>query len=231
MIAEHFDLYDEEGVSLGTSKARDQVHRDGDWHRSVALWIVRARGSLIVQRRSLAKDTHPGAFTASVSGHYAAGEQIEQVLREAREEIGVAVTTRDLVPAGVWRSDDRPGPGLIDRELMDVFLWPLERDLLEFSPDPVEVMGLAEIEVADFQDLLNGVVTTIQGSWLATGSSSVASIALTARDFVPMVEYHQHVARAALAYLSGTSPDSSKNVVQGRPVELIPYGDSRADTA
>jgi isopentenyldiphosphate isomerase len=230
MTAELFDLYDGEGAPLGTSKPRDQVHRDGDWHRSVALWIVRARGSLIVQRRSLAKDTHPGAFTASVSGHYAAGEQLEQVLREAREEIGVAVSAGDLVPVCVWRSDDRPGPGLIDRELMDIFLWPLERDLTEFSPDRGEVMGLAEIEVAGFQDLLNGSASTLQAQWLATGSSSIATIALTVRDFVPAVEYHRHVARAALAYLSGARPDSSKNLVQGRPVESITYGDSRADT-
>jgi isopentenyldiphosphate isomerase len=209
MIAEYFDLYDGDGHPLGIRKRRDQVHRDGDWHRSVALWIVRARGSLVVQRRSLSKDTHPGAFTASVSGHYSAGEQLEHVLREAEEEIGVAAVPGDLVPAGIWHSDDRPAPGVIDREHMDVFLLPMEQDLTAFSPDSDEVMGLAEIEAAEFLALLNGLRRTISAAWVAVGSQSAVAIDLAVSDFVPMADYHRHVVIAALEYLSRIKRDST----------------------
>jgi isopentenyldiphosphate isomerase len=230
MTAEHFDLYDDEGRPLGTRRPRDRVHRDGDWHRSVALWIVRARGTLVVQRRSLTKDTHPGAFTASVSGHYAAGEQLEHVLREAQEEIGAVARADDLVPVGLWRNDDRPAPWIVDRELVDVFLWPLEQDLEAFAPDPGEIMGLAEIGVTDFQDLLSGAKQAIEGAWLSAQGGGLATISLAARDLVPTVEYHQHVVRAALAYLSGTKPDSAQHVWEGPRVHSLTYGDRSANT-
>ncbi len=229
MTAEYFDLYDGDGHPLGTTKARDQVHRDGDWHRSVALWIVRARGTVVVQRRSPSKDTYPGAFTASVSGHYAAGERLEQVLREAREEIGVEASAADLVPVCTWADDDRPAPGIVDRELLDVYLWPLERELGSFSPEPAEVMGLAEIDLSAFDDLLSGARPVIKGTWLPAGGTSAAPIDLTAGDFVPMAKYHRHVVRFALAYLARlNSPGSA---LPDPCVQSLTYGESGSDTA
>src|SRR5579871_6856022 len=112
-MTERFDVYDHAGRPLGLSKARDQVHRDGDWHRSIALWIVRPDGRLVFQRRSATKDTWPGRLTGSVTGHYAAGETLAEVLREAQEEIGLCVGREALVPLGVWRNDDAPAPGVI----------------------------------------------------------------------------------------------------------------------
>lgn len=220
MIAEYFDLYDGDGRPLDAAKPRELVHRDGDWHRSLALWIVRARGSLVVQRRSFLKDTHPGEYTASVSGHYATGEQLEDVLREAQEEIGVAAAIGDLVPAFSWRNDDRSAPGIVDRELMDVYLWPLERELATFTPDPDEVVGLAEIRAADFLELLNGVRPTIPGAWIAAGSHSAITISLALRDFVPMDAYYYQVVLAAREYLSGSKNGAAVNTVEGQRVNL-----------
>jgi len=88
-MGELFDLYDASGQPLGLAKERALVHRDGDWHRSIHLWIVRTGGGLIFQRRSAAKDTWPNRLAVSVGGHYAAGEGLLEVLREAREEIGL----------------------------------------------------------------------------------------------------------------------------------------------
>jgi len=230
MIAEYFDLYDADGNPLGASKPREQVHRDGDWHRSIALWIVRARGSLVVQRRSLSKDTHPGAFTASVSGHYAAGEHIEQVLREAQEEIGVAAVPGDLVPVCVWRNDERPAPDMIDRELMDVFLWPMEQDLASFTPDPNEVMGLAEIDASAFLALLNGARKAIPALWMPVENRSIMPIDLVESDFVPAADYHRRVVLAALKYLSETSSETSRDAVKGQRGQALSHGETSADT-
>ena len=42
---------------LGIGKARGEVHRDGDWHRSVHVWLVSsAERSLLLQQRSETKD-------------------------------------------------------------------------------------------------------------------------------------------------------------------------------
>ena len=41
----------EEPRALGTLKPRGEVHRDGDWHRSVHVWLIDAAGRLLLQRR------------------------------------------------------------------------------------------------------------------------------------------------------------------------------------
>src|SRR5579862_1982864 len=98
---EMFDLYDADGRSLGRSKAREEVHRDGDWHRSAHVWIYTGEGCLLFQRRAHDKDTWPGRLDASIGGHYRAGEDRDGVVREAQEELGLAVSLAELIPLGV----------------------------------------------------------------------------------------------------------------------------------
>lgn len=56
---EHFDVLQEDGTPTGFSKARSQVHRDGDWHRSTHIWVIAQNGRILVQKRSSLKDTFP----------------------------------------------------------------------------------------------------------------------------------------------------------------------------
>ena len=202
-VPEYFDLYDEQGRPLGRSRERAQVHLDGGWHRSLFLWIVRADGRLIFQRRSHDKDTRPGLLTASVSGHYAAGEGLDEALREAREEIGIAARAEELIPLGSLREVDYPAPGLVDRELQDMFLWPLELPLAALLPDPVELAGLAEIAPADLLRLLTGQAGTLRAPYLAVGTHAIVQAELTRDDFVPTPQLHLRIADAALRHAAG----------------------------
>src|SRR5437870_920751 len=93
---ELFDLCDERGTLLGRSKARARVHRDGDWHRSLHVWVVLAgegaggRGpEVLFQKRSAGKDTWPGRVDVAVTGHFRAGEGTAEALRECDEEVGL----------------------------------------------------------------------------------------------------------------------------------------------
>jgi isopentenyldiphosphate isomerase len=205
MTAEYFDLYDALGIRTGARKRRDLVHRDGDWHRSISLWIARHDGRIVLQRRSSTKDTRPGLLTASVSGHYAAGEALTDVLREAREEIGVPAAAEMLAPLGVWRLDDIPAPGMVDREIQDVFLWPLELPLTQFDPDPLEVCGLAEIRAEDLDDLARGRIDAVPATYLGNGRAA-SPITVAAAEFVPQWQGYRRIARAALALASGRGP-------------------------
>src|SRR4051812_13685106 len=95
---ELFDLYAADGSPLGQRKARGLVHRDGDWHRSLHVWVVlREPGGgprVLLQRRHADKDTWPRAVDVAVAGHYRAGESLNEALRESEEEIGLALTPR-----------------------------------------------------------------------------------------------------------------------------------------
>jgi isopentenyldiphosphate isomerase len=51
------------------------VHRDGDYHRAVEVWIyVESTGELVLQKRADGKDSWPGRWDTSSAGHITAGD-------------------------------------------------------------------------------------------------------------------------------------------------------------
>jgi 16S rRNA (adenine1518-N6/adenine1519-N6)-dimethyltransferase len=126
------DILDESGRVSGSAE-RSRVHREGLRHRAVHLVVLDGAGRrMLLQKRSSAKDTCPGMWDTSVGGHVGAGEdQLEAVLREAAEELGLRLDAEDLESAGVH---DVELPG--DRE--HVTSW-FVRHEGPFQPDPSEV--------------------------------------------------------------------------------------------
>ena len=53
---ERLDVLAEDGNFTGETKIPAEVHRDGDWHCTFHLWIVRERRYVLLQRRSGSKD-------------------------------------------------------------------------------------------------------------------------------------------------------------------------------
>jgi len=54
---------------------RSEVHRDGDYHRAVHVWIYsESTGELLLQRRADCKDSWPGKWDISSAGHISAGD-------------------------------------------------------------------------------------------------------------------------------------------------------------
>lgn len=88
---ELFDIVDERDQVIGQAP-RGQVHREGLWHRAVHILIFNRRGELFLQKRSMAKDSFPGAWDSSASGHLDAGEDYDTAAwRELEEEIGLTL--------------------------------------------------------------------------------------------------------------------------------------------
>ena len=154
--AEQLDIYDDSGRHLGT-KARDAVHRDGDWHRVFHVLIVRTDPdqdpTVVLQRRSEAKAAFPGLLDLSATGHLEAGEEPRDGLRELAEEMGIDADPADLVPLGVRRVVDASGEGKLNKELAHVFLLADQRPLRDYRPDPREVSGVAEAGIEDLLGL------------------------------------------------------------------------------
>ncbi len=216
-MPELFDLYDQTGRPLGRTKPRDEVHRDGDWHRSAHVWIFTTDRRLLFQRRASDKDTWPGRLDASVGGHYHAGESVEEgVRRDAREELGLTLTPDELIPLGVRRVESRE-PGIDDRELQDIYLLRRDLPLTAYQPDPVEIDALVLLGAADAAWLHAEEVgseseiddiPSAEAASLAVGSGAVVRpIIVTPRDLIPgRGAYITAIARAVSDVLAGRPP-------------------------
>src|ERR1700704_1447588 len=88
---EIFDVVNDRDEVIGR-EIRAEVHRLGLRHRAVHVLVFNRRGELFLQKRSMKKDTFPGAWDSSTSGHLDTGEDYDAcALRELWEEIGLKV--------------------------------------------------------------------------------------------------------------------------------------------
>lgn len=87
--AEVFDVVDaRDSVLFQASRA--SVHKEKLFHRAIHVFVFNSAGQLYLQRRSMTKDTAPGKWVSSCSGHVDAGENYDAAaLRELGEEIGL----------------------------------------------------------------------------------------------------------------------------------------------
>jgi len=88
---EIFDVVNERDEVTGQA-TRGEVHARRLRHRAVHALAFDAAGRVFLQKRSMLKDTSPGCWDSSCSGHLDSGEGYEAaVVRELGEEIGLAV--------------------------------------------------------------------------------------------------------------------------------------------
>jgi isopentenyldiphosphate isomerase len=151
MHIELVDVLTDEGLLTGRTKAKDLVHRDGDWHGAAHLWNVSSDGRVLLQRRALVKESWPGLWDVSVAGHVTAGETaLAAVVRETREELGLAVDASDLSPLGRIRYHCALRPDYVENEFHDIFLLRRDVALSSLRLDPLEVADVAYVHPSAF---------------------------------------------------------------------------------
>lgn len=139
--AELLDVLDEQGRPTGETKPRGLVHRDGDWHRAVHVWLVRSDGDVVLQRRSADKEIEPLRLDVSVGGHLQAGELDIDAVREVEEELGLFLKPGALHHL-LTLTTERRYPGVTDREHQEVYVVRDDTPLAHYvlKPDEVEVV-------------------------------------------------------------------------------------------
>ena len=201
--AELFDIVRADGTPTGETKARAAVHRDGDWHRAVHVWVAgidAPPGSgpfLLMQRRGLEKDTWPGRFDATVGGHLRAGEDLAGALRESEEEIGIAAELADLRFLGNRIAVNESEPGIRDREIQSVYLLRDDRPLTAYRPSPYELAALVKLPLMPLLAFLAGETPDIPVESIAPGSTVIEPITATPDDFIPNLD--RYLYRIAIA--------------------------------
>ncbi len=152
---EFFDIRTPNGELTGRVKERSAIHRDGDWHGTAHIWLVRrqnGRLQVLLQKRSRNKETFPGCFDTSCAGHLSAGDSFEEgALRELAEELGIRAQASELFYVGLYSyevQENFGGTDIIDREIAAVYLYlkPVDIPVLRLQEEEVESVCWMDFE-------------------------------------------------------------------------------------
>ncbi|MDO8537272.1 MAG: NUDIX domain-containing protein [archaeon] len=86
---EILDIYNENNERIGAASRKAYI-KLGLITRAVHIFVFNKSGEVFLQKRSENKDTYPGFFAPSASGHIDLGEEsLHAAKRELKEELGV----------------------------------------------------------------------------------------------------------------------------------------------
>eukprot|EP00304_Pavlova_gyrans_P010470 CAMPEP_0206054326 /NCGR_PEP_ID=MMETSP1466-20131121/37775_1 /ASSEMBLY_ACC=CAM_ASM_001126 /TAXON_ID=44452 /ORGANISM="Pavlova gyrans, Strain CCMP608" /LENGTH=212 /DNA_ID=CAMNT_0053429527 /DNA_START=135 /DNA_END=770 /DNA_ORIENTATION=- len=176
-------------VPLPLRKARGDVHRDGDWHRSVHVWIVNSKGELLMQKRSPHKDTNPNMWDVSAAGHITAGDtSLSTACKELEEELGLRVAPKILdrawwctVPSSASGETAAHGP-FVCNEFQDVYVL--------LAPEEVESAGGLQLGADEVSAVRFVCAAEVLDAWERSES-----------QFVPRPQHYSAQLKAALLKL------------------------------
>lgn len=147
-MMEIFDIVDENGEPTGETVTRKEAHEKGIRHRTAHIWIVRLLGGkyqVLLQKRSENKDSFPGCYDTSSSGHIHAGDEpLESAQRELEEELGITAEKEDLHFAGNFLVDYEKmfhGKHFKDKEIAFVYVYNKTVELSDLIFQEEEVSG------------------------------------------------------------------------------------------
>lgn len=150
MTIELIDVLTPEGVPTGERKPKPEIHRDGDWHRAIHVWIVTPDHRILLQRRSMRKENNPGLWDVSAAGHVSAGEDlVDSAIREVQEELGLTLQREELRHiATLSASCVLNGGTYFDNELHEMFIVRRAVDLnaLVLQPEEVDAAELVTFD-------------------------------------------------------------------------------------
>lgn len=137
---EYFDIVDENGEPTGEKVSRETAHREGIRHRTAHVWIVRKKDrgyDILLQKRSMDKDSFPGLYDTSSAGHIPAGDEpLDSALRELKEELGIQAEASQLAYAGMFHGQyakEFHGRIFRDNEIVRVYVYQEPVDINQLS--------------------------------------------------------------------------------------------------
>ncbi len=154
-MAEFFDVVDEQGKPTGERVERCVAHREDIRHRTAHVWVYRRKEQgfdVLLQKRSMQKDSFPGRYDTSSAGHIQAGEEpLPSAVRELFEELGISASEEELEVAGTFHIHyEKEFHGQMFRDNEFSFVYALEKDLdaasLHVQKEEVESAAWFDLE-------------------------------------------------------------------------------------
>lgn len=126
-------------------KERNEI-TNKDIYRVSVLWVRNSKDQVLIAQRALNKSHDPGKWQPAVAGTVEEGESYEEnIIKESKEELGLNLTTRDIIL----------GPKLFLRDasgwlfFCQLFIHTTSRDIDDFNLQRDEVIRVQWIEKSE----------------------------------------------------------------------------------
>ena len=184
------DIYDDNYNYIGVED-KQVVHRNGLWHRVFTCQIFNSRDNCVYFQKKAPNRysfSRPDYVDISVGGHYEAGENIEDGIREIYEETGLSdIKFQDLISIGIRQTASTIAENYIANEFQHVYLLDYKGDFSDLLKENEETSGFVKPDIDDVLNLLICQKTSIKGefAFLRDKTVTVESVDITLNDFVP----------------------------------------------
>jgi len=194
-------------TKTGQVKYKFEAHINGDWLGSFNLWVVQRYPiqAILYQQRSFDAKWAPGLIDVTVGGHYRAGENIKDGLREVEEEIGKKYSFESLVYLGkkmyVGNYENNKF-----RYIVDVFLREDNSNINSFRLQYDELEGLVICPISALIALYEGDVDSFISKGVRYDNRKlIASDFEITRDSFPNNpdDYHKRMVMLIKRYFDG----------------------------
>ena len=155
MKKEFFDVLDENGNKTSKTKLRSEVHRDGDWHKAVHIWIINNNGDVLLQRRCATKDSNPNMLDISSAGHLSAGDDsLTGAIRELKEELNLDVNKEDLKLIKTLKRSSKYTETFINNEFDDLYILRTDKKLEDMKYQEEEISEIMFVPYKEFKKMV-----------------------------------------------------------------------------
>lgn len=150
MSEEMLDVYTRDGKYIGIrTRAECHTENPGFYHKPAWSWVYNSKGEILIQKRAMSKKRFAGYWDMACAGHVDAGETpMEGAIREAKEEIGLDVSEKDIKFMGELIEDEDYW------EIGQIFFIKADKDINEFILDKNEVEEVKWISFDELKELL-----------------------------------------------------------------------------
>lgn len=121
-MQEWINIVTDTGIPTGIQAMKEEAHKKGLYHNSVHIWLYTLKEEILIQLRHPSKINYPNLWDVSVAGHVSAGESLlNAAVREVQEELGITITSEELQPIGIHKSEIQHRHDYIDNEFNHIY--------------------------------------------------------------------------------------------------------------
>lgn len=189
----------------GMTKTRTDAWKDGDWIGTFNLWIVQENPdpSMIYQLRSLSINYAPNKLDVAVGGHYKAGENMSDGLREAKEELGKSYNFSDLTPVGRRIHVALDERNLKRLNIVDIFFITDNSPLSSFKLQKEEVQAVFSLPIKELIKVHADKNYSFQARGLDNSDKEIVFTVKSSSFPYNFDKYHYKMALLAKRFLNG----------------------------